>query len=407
MDSVPRRLLTFASTMNPLLRSRSDRNWARVGRPRLVTERISIGLIVFVSLVNLLATATWAQRPRSTEVDGQGRVTFRVVAAEASKVAVNLLGQQLEMTRDQGGVWSATSEPLQPGIHEYSFVVDGVRMIDPANRWVKKWRSLDSLVEVPGNPPLVTEFQDVPHGEVRSMVYRSDTLGQRPLVVYTPPGYDPQRAEAYPLLLLLHGSGDDESAWTEVGRAHLIADNLIAAGKLRPLIIAMPYGHPSDTYRYEGRGGEENTQQYREDLIEVVMPFLAERFNVTSEGSERFVAGLSMGGGQALDVGLSHPRKFAAVGAFSAAAPAADSDSLVERYPALGGDEPLANVLQELWIPIGTDDFLLERNQQFVKRLQELGVQHHYVETPGGHQWPVWRDYLAEFLTRIVGNSQK
>ena len=365
--------------------------------------------IVLIAALTTSVPETIAQNIQSPEVHPDGRVTFRLRAPRAEAVSVSLNGNRLEMASGDNSLWIATSEVLDPGIHDYTFDVDGTRMIDPSNRRVKKWFTLASMVEVPGDPPRLTEFQDVPHGTVHRLYYHSESVGhQRPLLVYTPPGVESRARADYPLVVLMHGFGDDETAWTEVGCAHLIADNLLARGEILPVIIAMPYGHPIPVAagtRPENYF-ERNNELYESDIVEDLLPFLKSRFPVTDDPQQRSIVGLSMGGGHALHVGLRHTDLFSSIGAFSAATPQGDQDKLLERYPSLQGPEPAANQLRHLFIPIGESDFLLSRNDTFVERLQKFGVQHTYQKTKGGHEWKVWRRYLPEFL-RMVAPSAK
>lgn len=347
-----------------------------------------------------------AQSLLSPEVHSDGRVTFRLRADKATEVEVALSGNKVPMTKSDKGVWEGTSEPLPAQIYDYTFKVDGTTMIDPSNRFVKKWLTLASMVEIPGTPPRLTEFTDVPHGVVQRLIYPSASVGHsRPVIVYTPPGYESTGDTKYPLVLLLHGYGDDETAWTDVGRAHLIADNLIAAGKIEPAIIVMPYGHPVSIEfgerpdSYFGR----NNDLYEQDIAKDLLPFVDQKFHVRSDAAGRSIVGLSMGGGHALDTGLKNIDKFSSIGAFSAATPQLTKEELMKLYPSLSGSKPAANSLKHLWIPIGDKDFLLERNNKFVEQLKTAGVKHEYLKTEGGHEWKLWRDYLPQFLEMVVG----
>lgn len=367
--------------------------------------------IVFSTATLLVATGCLmsdaiAQSLLSPEVHADRRVTLRLRAAKAAEVEVSLGGNKVTMVKDDKGVWEGTSEPMSPQIYDYTFKVDGTVMIDPSNRWVKKWLTLASMVEIPGTPPLLTEFSDVPHGTVRRMIYPSVSVGHsRPVVIYTPPGYESSTDQKFPLVLLLHGYGDDETAWTDVGRAHLIADNLIAAGRIEPVIIVMPYGHPEPIQLNERPDNyfQRNNDLYEKDITIDLLPFIEQGFHVRTDAAGRSIVGLSMGGGHALDTGLKNTDKFTSIGAFSAAAPQLDTPALLQQYPSLSGSEPAANALKHLWIPIGEKDFLLERNDKFVEQLRTAGVKHDYVKTEGGHEWKLWRDYLPEFLEKVVG----
>ncbi|MCP4511786.1 MAG: esterase, partial [Fuerstiella sp.] len=194
--------------------------------------------IAFILLALQMSNAD-AQRIRSPEVNRDGTVTLRLKSKTAANVTTHIGDREHPMTKGSDDVWAVTIKQLPAGIHDYSFDVDGTRMIDPFNRNVKQWFSLARMVAVPGNPPLLTEFLDVPHGDVQRLIYPSASVEHsRPVIVYTPPGYHTAAKQSFPLIVLLHGFGDDEAAWTEVGRAHLIADNLFAAQKIRKCIIA-------------------------------------------------------------------------------------------------------------------------------------------------------------------------
>ncbi|MEQ9410391.1 MAG: alpha/beta hydrolase-fold protein [Fuerstiella sp.] len=346
-----------------------------------------------------------AQQILSPEVHPDRKVTFRLKSESGGPVFISLAGSDLPLQKGENDTWSVTTDPLPPGIHDYSFRVDGTRMIDPLNRNVKKWFSLTSMVEIPGDPPLLTEFQNVPHGEIHRMIYNSDSVGQqRPVMVYTPPGYSETPASSFPLVLLLHGFGDDETAWTEVGRAHLIADNLIASGRIRPCVIAMPYGHPvPPPFGQRPRNYfSDNNTLYERDIMADLLPFLEARLRLQPDAASRSIVGLSMGGGHAIDTGLKNVDRFGAIGAFSAAVPQLETEPLLELYPALKGPQPAANSLKHFWIPIGDRDFLLERNLQFVDILKQQNVTHRFSQTRGSHEWKVWRAYLPEFLELVV-----
>ncbi|MEZ6042618.1 MAG: alpha/beta hydrolase-fold protein [Planctomycetaceae bacterium] len=371
--------------------------------------RFSTTITLLFGVITLVPSATEtaiAQSLRSPQVNDDNTVTVRLKAANAKEVVANIAGQRLKLTQNEGRIWEGTSASLPAGIHDYTFQVDGTMMIDPSNRNVKKWLTMASMVEIPGKPALLTEMQSVPHGSIQRCFYPSSTVGtQRPVMVYTPPDYHAVQETKYPLVLLLHGFGDDETAWTEVGRANFIADNLIAQGKIGPCIIAMPYGHPVPV-PVEQRPDDyfaSNNDVYEQDIMKDLLPFLESRYSVRNDREGRSIVGLSMGGGHALDTGLKNIEKFSAIGAFSAAVPQLSNDDLIIKYPALAGPSPAANQLQHLWIPIGDKDFLLQRNQSFIEQIRENHVQFDFHLTSGGHEWKLWREYLPEFLIKVVG----
>lgn len=363
---------------------------------------------VFFALAAFFSLAQ-AQEFRSPEVHDDGSVTVRLKSKTARVLEVSIGGKKYALEKGDRDVWAATTEPLPAGIHDYSFNLDGTRIIDPSNRNVKKWFTLASMVEVPGSPPLLTESQDVPHGALHKHIYDSSSVGHsRPVIVYTPPGYDSSGDKTYPLVVLLHGFGDDETAWTEVGKAHRIADNLIAQNKIKPCLIAMPYGHPvpppfGKRSERPKDYGSRNNDLYESDIVKDLLPFVEASFRTKNDPAARSIVGLSMGGGHAIHVGLRNTDKFSSIGAFSAAAPVAESGDLSEMYPSLYGENPAANQLKNFWIPIGKKDFLLDRNESFTQLLKTQSINHKYTKTEGSHSWDVWRKYLPEFLEMVVG----
>ena len=207
--------------------------------------------------------------------------------------------------------------------------------------------------------------------------------------LYTPPGYETKRDTKYPVLYLFHGFGDSEDAWTGIGRANLIMDNLIAAKKARPFIIVMPYGHtPSSPPVMKSIGRYE---AYEKDLINDIIPYVQSCYRVSVEQKDRAVAGLSMGGGQSLTIGLGNLDLFGWVGAFSSAIPEGQKlDKL------LAEPESINEKLELLWIGCGRQGFLFEANQKFIERLKADKIEHTSHFTEGAHEWRVWRNYLNE-----------
>jgi enterochelin esterase family protein len=340
----------------------------------------------------------------SPEVQADRQVTFRLRAPHAEVVRVQGIAglDPQPMTKIDDEIWELTVGPLAPELYSYAFEIDGAVLPDRHNRSVKKWLSVDSQFEVPGDPPLVHEQQAVPHGVVHHHLYQSETTGtDRGVFVYTPPGYSKQMSKRFPLVVLLHGYGDDESAWLEVGRANQIADNLLAQGKIEPMVIAMPYGHPMPIERkaqfddYSAR----NVQAMERDLFQDLLPLLDDEYRLLTERDQRAIVGLSMGGGKSLTIGLSNLDKFAWIGGFSSAAPQGD---LEQEFAELIDDVATTNArIELLWLGCGEDDFLVQRNRQFTTWLTAKGIRHTYRETEGSHNWMVWRKYLAEFLPQL------
>jgi enterochelin esterase-like enzyme len=335
---------------------------------------------------------------RSPEIAADGRVTFRIAAKNAAAVTVGIEGSPPRpMQRDDKGVWTLTTEPLEPDFYGYSFNVDGSRVFDSANPGlVPNLLNPRSLLHVPGNLSAPWEIQDVPHGTVHRHVYRSSIGGDtRDLFVYTPPGYDASSSTRYPVLYLLHGFSDDASAWTAVGFANIILDNLIANGRARPMIVAMPLGYGApEIVRTAPRDeaiGNRNVDRFRDMMTSEIIPMVERSYRTAADRESRAIAGLSMGGNEALVVGLNELDKFAAVGAFSSAV----RGGAEERFPHLTSS---ANAkLRTLWIACGTSDGLFEANRTFRDWLAKKQIKFTAIDTPGAHTWMVWRRNLAAF----------
>jgi enterochelin esterase-like enzyme len=373
--------------------------------------------LVLLALVMAATALAQQQRPKmiiSPEVAADGRVTFRFQDPNAKDVKVSIEGRAkpIEMQKDAEGVWTLTTDPLEPDYYGYTFVADGVGLMDPSN-YLRKPNLLfgSSEVHVPGPATLPWETNDVPRGVEHHHFYKSQIVGdQRDYYVYTPPGYDPQSKTQYPVLYLLHGYSDDASGWTAVGRANLILDNLIAEGKAKPMIIVMPlgYGAPEIVERTPEFGSmfrnaelrERNYTRFREALLQEVMPAVERDYHVLADRESRAIAGLSMGGAESLLTGLNTLDKFAWVGAFSSGGLDGDYE---KDFPKL--DAETNSQLHVLWIACGTEDRLIEPNRKFRAWLDTKGVHFTAIETPGMHTWMVWRRNLAAFAPLLFQKS--
>lgn len=344
------------------------------------------------------------QRPArlvTPEVHPDRTVTFRFLAPNAREVKIALEGAEpLSMRKDNAGVWAVTTGPLAPDYYEYSIVVDGVRMLDPFNpRLVPNLLTPANAVLVAGGS-LSWEEADVPHGEIHHHFYKSRIAGDdRDYYVYTPGGYDPAATKTYPVLYLLHGYSDDASAWTAVGHANVILDNLIAAGKARPMIVVMPLGYGAMEMIRLGWGAwdhsdlrAKNFSKFREALLTEVMPRVESEYRIARDPNSRAIAGLSMGGSESLLTGLNNLDKFAWIGAFSSGG---IPEEFEKDFPGL--DAKSNREIRLLWIACGTEDHLIDMNRKLREWLKAKGVNHNDIETPGEHSWMVWRRNLAEF----------
>lgn len=344
----------------------------------------------------------------SPEVSADGKVTFRVRAPNAKEVSASgeMSNAPVKLVKDEEGVWSAIVGPLPPEVYTYSVTIDGVRTADPHNSVVQPSRSpVTSIFDIPGTPPLLHDFQKVPHGTLHIHSYASKVTGSlRRMHVYTPPNYDKAPAATFPTLYLFHGSGDTDGCWTVLGRAHWIVDNLIAQGKAKPMVIVMPDGHARLAGGDEPpRDGPNRNLAFEKDLLEEVLPFVEANYRVKPDRENRAIIGLSMGGGQSLGIGLKHPELFAWVGGMSSSF--GDPKAAV---PGMFADPSATNKsLRLLWTACGRDDRLVAGAREFAELLDKDGIHHQYVETDGGHSWNVWRKYLAQFVPLLFVDQGK
>lgn len=337
----------------------------------------------------------------SPEVHDGARVTFRVKAPKAEKVLV--LGdwlkrsEKLAMTKGEDGIWTATAGPFPPGNHIYGFQIDDVQTSDPENASIKLRASrAGSFFHIPGEA--VWQPGSAPHGNVEINYHRSKTLGDtRWFSVYTPPDYHKQSEKRYPVLYLLHGSNDTAIGWVMIGAANYIMDNLLARDYAEEMTVVMPFGHavPHGSPREVQRT---NTEKFEAYLLGDVMPMVESKYRVLTTQKDRAIAGLSMGGGQAITIGLRNLDKFGVIGSFSGAVPREGAERVTE---ILSDAKTVNDALDLFWIGCGRDDFLLERNQAFVKSLTEKGIDHVFQLTEGVHNYHVWRQYFATLVPTL------
>jgi enterochelin esterase-like enzyme len=347
---------------------------------------------------------------KSPEVHPDRTVTLRFRAPQASAVEVvgeltqKGLNAGVPMTKGEDGIWTVTIGPIPPEIWRYAFRVDGLPVVDPSNPAfdsVAPGIAVSSMVEVPGDAPAFYDARPVPHGEVRQVMYESKAMGvTRWVWIYTPPGYE-HSTSRYPVLYLLHGNGESMSGWTWNGRANIILDNLIAEGRARPMIVVMPQGHAVQGARVgplEFVPGETGmfSPRFPKDLLEDVMPLVERDYRVTADADHRAIAGLSMGGGQSLAIGMGHPDVFHYVLGYSAAVGGNFLDIDQNFQQAFAHPEELNKKLKLLWFAIGKQDFIYQGNKAFAEQLRARGVNFTFKETEGQHVWRVWRNYFHE-----------
>jgi enterochelin esterase family protein len=308
-------------------------------------------------------------------------------------------GAVLPMAKDADGLWSATTAVLAPDIYGYHFEVDGVSIIDPRNTDARdNLLGLASNLTVPGTPPMPWEAQSTPHGVLEHRFYTTQVVlglpnNQSDYFVYTPPGYNPKDRHSYPVLYLLHGFSDAADGWSSVGKANFILDSLIASGRAKPMIVVMTLGYGNMAVLKGVRDpalAAQSVALYEKALLTEVIPHVESTYRVSKKRQDRAIAGLSMGGHESLVIGLTHPELFAWVGTFSAGLRTA---TLAE----LPKVTPQQTNFRLLWMACGVDDALLKANREAIALLKAEGLSVTAVETPGHHQWPVWRDNLIHF----------
>ncbi len=382
--------------------------------------RILVALAL-LALAGLADSPTAAQEPKkqpappapvvSPEVHPDKKVTFRVRAPKAGEVTLRgdwMTGPAEKLEKDDKGVWSVTVGPLIPDFYSYSFTVDGVRTLDPANATIKQGvTSLDNMFFLAGPEADFMDNKPVPHGDVRKVWYQSGTLKQqRRMHVYTPPDYD-QGAEKYPVFYLLHGGGDEDSGWSTVGRAGFILDNLIASKKAKPMIVVMPNGSlprpaVAPGAKLDPKEMAALQDRFTGELLNDVVPTVEKHFRVKTGPENRALAGLSMGGGQTTRVLTGHPDQFGYVAVWSAGLFGGDPAAFERQNEAfLKNAAGVNKTVKLLEITVGDKDFALAGSKALSEVLAKHGIKHELKVTGGGHTWINWRHYLNELAPKL------
>jgi enterochelin esterase-like enzyme len=342
----------------------------------------------------------------SPEIAANGDVSLRLRAPQAGSVMVVSGGDippvpntGLKLDKGADGVWQVTLPKLAGGAYRYRFMVDGVPTDDPVNPAVSQSNSNTwSLFYVPGAKFM--DEQRVAHGAVAAVFYHSTALGKdRRMHVYTPPGYERERA-SYPVFYLLHGAFDSDDSWSSVGRAGFIIDNLIASGAAKPMIVVMPDGHTS-RFAPTGRGGL-NVDDFVREFNADIKPYVEAHYRVMTDRRSTAIAGLSMGGAQTLDIAFGDLGKYAYVGVFSSGVfDVRDSSEWEDKHRAQLDDAALKRDLALVWFSTGRDDFLRDTTAATVDLLKRHGFAVTYEPSAGAHTWINWREYLNEFAPQL------
>lgn len=339
----------------------------------------------------------------SPEVKPDNTVVFRYRAPHAKEVKLSGQFQRgtVPMTKDSSGIWSVTVGPIKPDMYPYNFIVDGTAVADPKNSLTFPNEGFqNSVVEITGPTPLVHTLQNVPHGKVSYSYYHSAELGIRPVVVYTPPGYDKDLKTKYPVLYLLHGTTDTEETWTKVGRANIILDNLIAQKKAEPMIIVMPYGraYPVISKSSGSLRNWDNLQEFKKDFFNNLVPFVESNYRVKADKDSRAIAGFSGGGGETLYLGLNND--FASW--ICGFAPGMLKDEFDRNNAGAFTDVARTNQrLKLFWIGVGKEDITYNVVLEYVKVLKEKGIKHETFYSDGGHTWMNCKLYLSTIAQKL------
>jgi enterochelin esterase-like enzyme len=355
----------------------------------------------------------------SPEVSTERKITFRIHAPKAEAVRLSSsdipkAGRGIEMTKSENGVWEASVGPVGPGAYRYNFNVDGVAVIDPRNPATSEANANTwSLVYVPGSE--IADTKDVPHGAVAQVTYYSQTLKRfRRMHVYTPPGYDKGEGK-YPIFYLLHGAMDCDASWSTVGRAGFILDNLIATGKAKPMIVAMPAGH-TGAFRFGPPGDrsfDRQIDEFGDDFVKDLKPYVEQHYRVLGDRAHRAIAGLSMGGAQTLNIAFSHLDEYAFIGVYSSGVfgitggpgGGAPNTKWEDAHKTTLDNADLKKGLRLVWVACGKADFLVPTSKATVNMLKSHQIDVVSKESEGGHTWINWRDYLSEFAPLLFSEK--
>ena len=334
---------------------------------------------------------------RYPQILPDNRVVFRIKAPDAQRVQIDLV-KIYEMARDTGGYWIVTTDSISEGFHYYSLLIDGVALADPASETFYGMGRMASGIEIPFAGGGYYAVKDVPHGDIRIKKYYSRvTNSWRQFYVYTPPGYDDNTNEKYPVLYILHGGGEDERGWATQGKTNLILDNLIAEKRAKPMLVVMMDGN-FGTGGIAGFG-EQSLRMFENELRQSVIPFVEKNFRAKTDAGSRALAGLSMGGLQTLYAGIKNTNMFSYLGVFSSGWFANREELSKPQYDFMKANAAMINGnLKSLWVAMGgKEDIAYNNCKIMLDKFEELGVKYTYNEYPGGHTWPVWRNNLYNF----------
>ena len=365
---------------------------------QLIFKPVDVSKFNQYSLVGVPAS-TNIRNAKYPQILPDNRVIFRIKAPEAQKVQIDLV-KKYDMAKDTGGYWIATTDSVSEGFHYYSLIIDGVAVADPASETFYGMGREASGIEIPFAGGGYYALKDVPHGDIRIKNYFSMvTFSWRQFYIYTPPGYDSNQSQKYPVLYILHGGGEDERGWAMQGKTNLILDNLIAEGKAKPMLVVMPDANIG-MGGFNPNGIESSLKMFEREMKQSIIPFVEKNYRALTDANNRALAGLSLGGMHTLYTGINNTDMFAYLGVFSSGWIIPMMNKLADaQYVYMKNNaDKINNNLKVLWISEGgKEDIAYKNGQIMLGRLDELKIKYNYYEYPGGHTWPVWRNDLYNF----------
>jgi enterochelin esterase-like enzyme len=383
---------------------------------KTIRNVVALSALYFFFIVSARAQLAENSQPAATNISKTNcpcilenlGVVFRVKAPEAQKVQIDL-GKIYDMTKDDQGTWSVTTDPQVPGFHYYSLVIDGVKVADPASESFFGMGRMASAIDIPERGTDFYEVKDVPHGTLSSKYYFSNvTNGWRRLFIYTPPEYNSNTKEKYPAIYIQHGGGEDERGWAVQGKTDIIIDNLIAEGKAKPMIVVISNGNVSSGRSAGGGYSSAGMAAFKEEITKNIVPFIDKNYRTLANVKDRALCGLSMGGGQSFYAGLESLDCFASIGVFSSGIfgginnPSGKEFDAEKEIPGLlSKSQSFNDKLKLFYISVGEQDPRFEYTKKAVKKFQDSGLKVEFTSFPGAHEWQVWRKSLHDFASKV------
>ena len=373
---------------------------------QLIFKPVDVSKFNQYSMVGIPAS-TNIRNAKYPQILPDNRVIFRIKAPDAQKVQIDLV-KKYDMQKDTGGYWIVTTDSVSEGFHYYSLIIDGIALVDPSSETFYGMGREASGIEIPFAGEGYYAMKDVPHGDIRIKDYFSSvTRSWRQMYIYTPPGYDSDINQKYPVLYILHGGGEDERGWATQGKTNLILDNLIAEGKAKAMLIVMPDANVG-MGGFSADGIESSLKIFEAEMKQSIIPFVEKNFRALTDANNRALAGLSLGGLHTLYTGINNTDMFSYLGVFSSGyiLPMQEKFANAQYDFMKSNADKINNNLKAFWLSQGgKDDIAYNNGQLMLKKLDELKIKHTYYEYPGGHTWPVWRNDLYNFAPLLFKNQ--